>query len=104
MDLTHYTLLALSVAATLFTIVLVVLLVAGLYIFARIQKVLHQLEAINSLGLEAVSSLKAFVETTTSRATAFIEAFTTIQGAKEVMGRIGEAINHNKSKRKEKNE
>jgi uncharacterized protein (UPF0333 family) len=99
MELTQYTNIAVSVAATLFSIVLIAVLIAGAYLFKRVTAVMDQIDKVSKVALDTTSSLHDFVEKVTSRATGFMETFMTLQGAREVAGAIGQVITGSKKKK-----
>ncbi len=92
MDIFLYMLWAVSIAATLFSIVMVVVLAFTVVTVKRVMVILDKLEAMSDAGLEASRTLHAFVEKTTISASSFMQAFLTLKGAKEVAGHISEAI------------
>ncbi len=102
MDLAQYTLLSVSVAATLISLVLILGLLVSFQIYARLMRIFDQLEAMSHAGLEASQSLKGFVERTTEQVTHMIQTFTTIQGAKEVASFIGDTISKARQKKETK--
>ncbi len=92
MDIFLYMLWAVSIAATLFTIVMVIMLIVAIVTYKRLMIILDKLEAMSDAGLEASKTLHAFVEKTTTNASAFMQTFLTLKGAQEVAGHIGDAI------------
>ncbi len=104
MDLLHYTLLSVSVASTLGSLVLAVALIGGFMLYQRVSKILTTLETMAQAGLDASHSMKEFVEHTTIQLRHVVQTFTTLEGAKEVAGFIGDTIRKAKQKntRKEK--
>lgn len=101
MDLAHYTLVAVSVAATFFSVVLVVGLIVSIYLFKRVTRIADQFDNVSKVALETSNSLHSFVEKTTQSATGFMETFIALHGAREVVGYIANAITktkNNKSK------
>ena len=103
MDIIQYTLISVSVAATLFSIVLIVGLIAGLFLFKRITDLVHQIEKINGIALEATQSLKDFVDKTGDKVMHAVETFTTFQGAREVVSYISEALHKDKGRKDKSN-
>ena len=101
MDLNQYMQLSVSIAATLFSILLITLLSIVPSILKKIHEIIDRFDNISKLGLEASTNLKDFVERTTNNINAFVAAFTSLQGAKEVVGIIGDAI-HKAKEKKEK--
>lgn len=92
MDIFLYMLWAVSIAATLFTVVMIVMLVIAITTARRVAVILDKLEAMSDAGLEASKTLHSFVEKTTVNASAFMQTFLTLKGAQEVAGHIGDAI------------
>lgn len=92
MDIFLYMLWAVSIAATLFSIVMVVVLVLAVITTRRLMTILDKLEAMSDAGLEASRTLHAFVEKTTLNVSSFMQAFLTLKGAKEVAGHISDAL------------
>lgn len=98
MEITQYMAWAVSIAATLFSLVLIVLLIVGLNLFKRVTAIMDQLDQVSKVALNTSNSLHDFVEKVTSRATGFMETFMTLQGAREVAGAIGQVISGSKKK------
>ena len=100
MTLPIYTLWSVSIAATLFSLVLIISLIAGVIIYSRLMNVLQKLEMMSETGLETSRTLQAFVERSTNQFTTFVETFVTLKGAKEAVSHITEVISHMRDNKK----
>lgn len=103
MEIQTYMYWSVSIAATLFSIVVIGGLIASFAIAKRLSRIFDKLEAMSDAGLAASHTMQSFVEKSTTSISAFVQTFLTLKGAREVASHIGEAIAHarDKSKRKE---
>lgn len=99
MTLLDYTLYSVSIAATLFSILAVVSVVVGYTLLLRIHRLLDQFEMVGQTGLETSRMVRDFVEKSTQNVSTFLSTFLSLQGAKEIIGYVGETM---KKKKKEK--
>lgn len=103
MDIIQYTLWSVSVAATLFSVVLVATLICGVAILNKIRRILNKLEEISDIGVETSQTVKSFFQKTSDDVSHAINAFVTVRGASEIVSYVGEAINlvRNRKQKKE---
>jgi hypothetical protein len=97
MTLAEFNLLMVSIAATLFSTVLIMLIISSLTIYKRVNKILSQLEAMSAAGLETSHIVRDFVNTTSHKVSSFTQSFLTFKGATEVVSSISEVIKKAKS-------
>lgn len=104
MDLMQYTLGSLSVAATLFSLVLIATLIVGAIVTSKIMRLLRQLEAMGSAGAEAAEAVKDFATKMAERLNHLVDAFVTVKGAREIVEHVGEAVRGVRDKSKQHRE
>ncbi len=95
MTVLDYTITALGVAATLFSIVLVVSVVVGYTLIIRLHRIMDRIEAMSQTGLEASTLLRSFVEKSAIQLTALVEMFFTVKGARIFLREVSKVFNSN---------
>jgi hypothetical protein len=92
MNLETYYLLAMSVAATLFSIATVVGIVISIWLVLRIKQILAKLDQLTTTSAEMAHHVRDLVVSTTDRIAAIEKTFLTAQGLKQVAHYLAEAF------------
>ncbi len=92
MTLETYYLLSLSVAATLFSVFVIILIITSVWFSLRIRQLLDKVDTLATTGIAMGEDVKELVRTTTERVVAFEKTFLTIQGIKHVAHEIADVV------------
>jgi hypothetical protein len=92
MTLETYYLLSLSIAATLTSILVIVLIVMSVWFSMRLRQLLDKIDAITATTVAMGQDVRELVHTTTDRLLAFEKTFLTVQGVKQVAQEIADAV------------
>lgn len=104
MTLWEYTLVSVSIASTLLTLVLIVVLVGSVILYRKVSRILMKLEAMSNAGVAASETFREFITTTTAQAKAFIQTFLTYKGAKEIFETVSDTVAKNRKQTREEAE
>lgn len=96
MNMYDFTFFAVGVASVLISLTLIALLIWGILLAKRLNRLFDKLEAISQSGLETTQAIHAFADKTTEQLSNAIKTMVSIQGAKEIVGAIGDQLKKNK--------
>ncbi|HEY1074575.1 MAG TPA: hypothetical protein VGE59_02640 [Patescibacteria group bacterium] len=99
MNMYDFTFFAVGVASVLVSITLIALFIWGIMVMKRLNRLFDTLEAISKSGLETTQAIHGFAEKTTEQLSMAIKTMVSIQGAKEIVGAIGEQFKKNKNEK-----
>jgi len=88
-----------SVAATLFSILLIGLGIIGVWVAVRLKKILDKLDRLTDTTSSIAHGVKNLVQVTTHRVVAIEKAYLTAQGMKQVVGLVANAFHNRKVNR-----
>lgn len=91
-----YYLSSVSVAATLFSILLLGLSVIGVWVALRLKKILDKLDKLTDTTSSIAYNVKDLVQTTTQRLISIEKAYLTLQGVRQVAGVVANAFHNRK--------
>lgn len=103
-SLYDFTFFAVGVASILISVTLIALFIWGIMVMKRLNQLFDTLEAISKSGLETTQAIHGFAEKTTEQISTAIRTMVSIQGAKEIVGAIGEQFKKNKDDKEPKDE
>lgn len=92
MSLETYYLSSLSVAATLLSILLIVLTVAAIWVGIRLKKMMDKVNDLTATTTDMAHSVRELVNTTAARVSAVEKVFLTAQGIGSVVGIVANAM------------
>lgn len=101
MTLETYYLLSLSIGATLFSVLVIILIISSVWLNIRLRKLLDKVDTLANSSLAMSQDIKELVQTTTDRLVSFEKNFLTLQGIKQVAHEIAEVIKSRNNKEKE---
>lgn len=97
MDIETYYLSSVSVAATLFSLVLIIWGAVTIWLVMRIKKVMDKLDKVTEAGSDMAHNVSDLVRTTTQRLVTLETAFLTAQGLKQVASLVANLFHHKKN-------
>ncbi len=97
MDLQTYHLLSVSVAATLMSVLLILLAVIGVWFAVRLKKIFDKVDRLTDTTSDMAGSVKEFVHVTTRRIISIEKAFLTAQGISHLAQIIASAFSNRKT-------
>lgn len=98
MTLETYTLLSLSIAATLFSLVLCAALIAGILSIRRLRRLFDRLDRIANAGSETATVVKEFIHTSAERLLALERLFLTLDGLRDLGGALAKSLRPNRKR------
>lgn len=101
MNLETYYLSSVSVAATLFSIILIGFSIVGVGLAIRLKKILDKLDRLTDTTSGIAHNVKGLVQVTTQRIISIEKAYLTLQGLRQVAGVVANAF-HNRKVYREK--
>lgn len=99
MTLLDYTLLSVSVAATLFSIFLIALLIGGYQIMQRVGRIIARVEGVSQNVLDVSETVKSRVESTADTISQFVATVLTFKGIKDTVSHFIHAFQESKTRK-----
>jgi uncharacterized protein YoxC len=97
MTLEVYFQLIVSIAATLLSVLLLVIVIFSGWLLLQIRTFVRKIDLLVDTTSEMTNSIKGFVVTTTERLTAMERMFLTVQGIQQVASQVAEVFHRRKS-------
>ncbi|MEW6353882.1 MAG: hypothetical protein AB1469_06265 [Pseudomonadota bacterium] len=91
-----YYLSSVSVAATLFSILLIGLAVAGVWLAVRLKRILDKLDRLADTSSHIAYNVKELVQATSHRLIALEQAYLTVQGVRRTVSLLSRAFHKRK--------